>query len=1199
MGLNLRQGTAQLIKKLPLRVVSIVPFIVQIAGAVSIVGYLSFTNSQETVRDLSDRLSRKVGAQIDQRLEDYLALPHIMHRSIAEDIYGGNLSLDNFDGLQQRFWADVKILPTVDYFYVGTEEGNFLGVQTYPDGRTALKFRTEETAPERQIYELDDEGDRKEFLKSTEYDPRERPWYSGAQELGKQTWSPIYPSADLGALQITPTTPLYSDEGKFLGVLGTNLILSEITKYLGEIEIGESGKAFILERDGNIVASSTNELPFIDKGEDEEPARLSILQSQDQDLKAAIAALATEEETPEKSNQRTPGSSAESNRNNEREPEAISPDTVLKEVSEPTLIPLEVNGQKLRAWVAPLSQIKGLDWMVVVVIPEADFMGAIDQNNQLTIALSFIAVLLAIGAGWQTSRWVTEPIAKLNQSAKRLADGNWDEAISLDREDEVGELANSFNRMAVELRRSFENLEDQNEELKRLDQLKDEFLANTSHELRTPLNGIIGITEFMLEGATGKLEEVQERNLWIVARSARRLANLVNDILDFSKLSHKTIQLNCKAINVAAIADLVIEVSQVLIGARDLTVENQVPLDLPAVWADESRLQQIFYNLVGNGVKFTEKGEVAVTARFIPIEEVTIQEGESNGLEESYCQEINETGATVTGAIQVDIVDTGIGISDAQKERIFEAFEQGDGSTARRFGGTGLGLAVTKQLINLHGGNIWVESTPQAGSRFSFTLAAVEQQASPKHSSRDHTLTGRVSSSLIPQDASVSNEDPDISTRETAEKNGTGVAVDSIKSDGEIRILVVDDEPVNLQVLDNYLAFNGYRVTLATGGDEALAKIESEEGGFDLVLLDVMMPKLSGYDACKLIRERFGPQELPIIMLTAKSRISDLISAFQCGASDYLTKPFIKDELLTRIKTHVRLAKINSSYQRFVPNEYLKFLNRESITDVKLGDHVSREMAVMFSDIRSFTPRAELMTPDESFRFINEYLGRVSPEIRRNHGVIIKYMGDGVMAIFPKSADDAVRAAISELYKVKEYNVDLIKDQESPISIGLGLHFGHMMVGIVGEAGRMQGDALSDTVNLTARIEGLTKYYGVALLVSQQFVDNLGNPEEFELRLLDRVVVKGRSEPISIYEVVDGELDSKVRELKIALRGDFEAAIALYQDQQWAAALSKFSEINIKNPDDKPVKVYIQRLGELFQTPVSNSWDGVWKFKTK
>ncbi|MEM6500229.1 MAG: response regulator [Cyanobacteria bacterium P01_C01_bin.89] len=1214
MGLNLRQRTARLVRRLPLRVVSIVPFIVQIAGAVSIVGYLSFTNSQETVRDLSDRLSKKVGDQIDQRLEDYLALPHIMQRSIAQDIAGGNLSLGNFDGLQRRFWGDVDIVPGVDYFFIGTEEGEFLGVQTYPNnGDTVVKFRTEETAPEREIYELDQFGVRQELLKSTEYDPRGRPWYSGAKELGKQTWSPVYPSADLGALQITPTTPLYDDEGQFLGVLGTNLILSEIDGDLGALDIGKSGEAYILERDGNVVASSTDEKPFILQGEDKEPERLNLSQSEDQYLRGAIAALAKEqqlEKTPKaKAETQSAGNSSRNGRRTRNDATGnnftdVEPGAVLQELSQPTLVSLKVDGERVRAWMAPLSQVEGLDWVVVVVIPEADFMAAINQSNQVTIALSFVAVLLAIGAGWQTSRWVTEPIAKLNQSAKRLSDGNWDETISLDREDEVGELANSFNSMAVQLRQSFESLEEQNEELKRLDQLKDEFLANTSHELRTPLNGIIGITEFMLEGATGKLEEVQERNLWIVARSARRLANLVNDILDFSKLNHKTIQLNCKAINVAAIADIVIEVSQVLIGARDLTVENQVPLDLPAVWADESRLQQIFYNLVGNGVKFTEKGEVTVTAQFIPIEEVVVKEGESTGLEESYCQEINDTGAIVTGAIQVDIVDTGIGISDQQKERIFEAFEQGDGSTARRFGGTGLGLAVTKQLISLHGGNIWVESTPEVGSRFSFTLPAVEQQANPSHSSRDQALTRRVNAPLAPQTLSVFNDDSgaenaDSSVGEMVQKNGADIAVGDVKADGEIRILVVDDEPVNLQVLENYLAFNGYEVTLATEGDEAIEKIEASDRGFDLVLLDVMMPKLSGYEACKHIRERFGPQELPIIMLTAKSRISDLMSAFQCGASDYLTKPFIKDELLARIKTHVRLARINNSYQRFVPSEYLKFLSRESITDVKLGDHVSREMAVMFSDIRSFTPRAELMTPDESFRFINEYLGRVSPEIRRNNGVIIKYMGDGVMAIFPKSADDAVRAAIAELYKVDEYNTHLTEEKETPISIGLGLHFGHMMVGIVGEAGRMQGDALSDTVNLTARIEGLTKYYGVTLLVSQQILDNLENPEEFELRLLDRVVVKGRSEPISIYEVVDGELDPKVRQLKIDLRADFDNAVALYQDQQWATALSKFSEINIKNPDDKPVQVYIQRLGELFQTPVSTSWDGVWRFKTK
>ena len=769
----------------------------------------------------------------------------------------------------------------------------------------------------------------------------------------------------------------------------------------------------------------------------------------------------------------------------------------------------------------------------------------------------------------------------------------------------MGELANSFNQMAGQLRQSFEDLEQQNGDLKRLDKLKDEFLANTSHELRTPLNGIIGITEFMLDGATGPLDELQERNLWIVTRSARRLATLVNDILDFSKLNHKNIDLSCKAINVAAIADIVIEVSQVLIGTRDLTVENEVPLELPAVWADESRLQQIFYNLVGNGVKFTEEGRVTVAARFVPLAELPLEAGDSQGLRADYCKGIDPAIATVIGAIQVDITDTGIGIPSEQRDRIFQAFEQGDGSTARRFGGTGLGLAVTRQLIHLHGGNIWVQSTPDVGSRFSFTLPAVQQAAEAESYSYGSNLASRMGLHGTEQSqetveaiaAAVSSEDEGdvLGSAEAPAEFGT-------QAEGDIHILIVDDEPVNLQVLENYLTFSEYQVTRASGGEEALQCIDfgANSPGFDLVLLDIMMPKLSGYDVCSRIREYFGPQQLPIIMLTAKSQISDLVTAFQYGANDYLTKPFIKDELLTRIKTHVRLAKINSSYQRFVPDEYLQFLDRESITDVKLGDHVSREMAVMFSDIRAFTPRAERMTPAESFKFINDYLGRVSPEIRRHHGVIIKYMGDGVMAIFPESADDAVRASIAELHQVSEYNVDLVQGQQMPIAIGIGLHFGPMMVGIVGEAGRMQGDALSDTVNLTARIEGLTKFYGVPLLVSEQVIESLEKPEEFGIRLLDRVVVKGRTEPISIYEVVDGETDSVVRGLKLASKAEFEAALALYQEQQWTEALAKFSAILAKNPKDRPAAMYMERIMELSQTPVTaEGWDGVWRFQTK
>ncbi|MCZ0904476.1 response regulator, partial [Microcoleus sp. HI-ES] len=163
---------------------------------------------------------------------------------------------------------------------------------------------------------------------------------------------------------------------------------------------------------------------------------------------------------------------------------------------------------------------------------------------------------------------------------------------------------------------------------------------------------------------------------------------------------------------------------------------------------------------------------------------------------------------------------------------------------------------------------------------------------------------------------------------------------------------------------------------------------------------------------CEKIREKFTAIEVPIVMLTAKNQVSDLVQGFDAGANDFLTKPFVKNELLARIKTHIRLAKINAAYGRFVPHDFLRFLGHESIVDVRLGDQIQKEMTVLFSDIRSFTTISEAMTPQENFNFINSYLSRVSPVIRAHQGFIDKYIGDAIMALFPESADDAVRAAV-------------------------------------------------------------------------------------------------------------------------------------------------------------------------------------------
>ncbi|MEP0857572.1 adenylate/guanylate cyclase domain-containing protein [Trichocoleus sp. DQ-U1] len=239
------------------------------------------------------------------------------------------------------------------------------------------------------------------------------------------------------------------------------------------------------------------------------------------------------------------------------------------------------------------------------------------------------------------------------------------------------------------------------------------------------------------------------------------------------------------------------------------------------------------------------------------------------------------------------------------------------------------------------------------------------------------------------------------------------------------------------------------------------------------------------------------------------------------------------------------------------------------------------------------------MTPKENFAFVNTYLQQVSPEIRTNHGLIVKFLGDGMMAVFPDGADDALAAGVAMFRVVEQFNKGRNQVGEQPIQIGIGIHVGHMMLGMVGEEGRMQGDAFSDNVNLTARLEGLTKFYGVSLLISQQALEHSTNADEYKLRFLDRAIVKGRNEPIAVYEVLDAEHED-VRILKLKTKLDFEQGVELYrQKDKLEAARDCFEKVIAVNPSDKTALLYLERIQQLMARGVPDNWNGVWSFTEK
>ena len=691
-----------------------------------------------------------------------------------------------------------------------------------------------------------------------------------------------------------------------------------------------------------------------------------------------------------------------------------------------------------------------------------------------------------------------------------------------------------------------------NAELKQLDRLKDEFLANTSHELRTPLNGIIGIAESLIGGVTGTLSPATRDNLGLIVASGRRLASLVNDILDFSTLRAHDLTLQQKPIGLRELVDVVLALSEGLRGHKPLQLVNDMPLELPPVQADENRLQQIFHNLIGNAVKFTPKGQVAVTA--------ALSEGEP------------EKKMVIT------VSDTGVGIPAEKLTRIFESFEQADGSVARQYGGTGLGLTITKQLVELHGGSIWVKSTVGVGSQFHFTLPLATAEEL------------KVADTLItPAPLYLPALEQLVNVPDADHPLNPAVVAESAELNRRFKILIVDDEPVNLQVLRNHLSFENYAIAQAASGEDVFSVIEQ---GFqpDLILLDVMMPKMTGYEVTQKLRERFSANELPILMLTAKNQVTDLIEGLETGANDYLAKPIAKNELLARIKTHLRLSQLNIAYSRFVPHEFLQLLEKESIVDVKLGDQTQQDMSVLFADIRNFTALSEQMTPAANFQFINAYLSWMEPAIVENSGFIDKYIGDAIMALFPKNADHAVRAAIAMLQNLQAYNRDRAATGQLPVCNGIGINSGLMMLGTVGGPSHMDSTVISDTVNLAARIEALTKHYGVSLIVSHETLKRLKNPDVYAYRLLDQVQVKGRSESVSIFEIFDAD-PIPLREMKKQLKTQFEMALTQFHLQQYSTALMGFEACVDALPEDQVAIQYRDRCRQKIKAAIqAGSW---------
>ena len=293
-----------------------------------------------------------------------------------------------------------------------------------------------------------------------------------------------------------------------------------------------------------------------------------------------------------------------------------------------------------------------------------------------------------------------------------------------------------------------------------------------------------------------------------------------------------------------------------------------------------------------------------------------------------------------------------------------------------------------------------------------------------------------------------------------------------------------------------------------------------------------------------------------------------------------------------------KLTQINEAIFRFVPRKMLYYIGEEDIVSLSLSAQKQHNMTVLFADVRDFTTLSEGMSPSENFNFINVLLNEIGPIIRQENGFIDKYMGDAIMALFPESADDAVRAGIQILKTVKAFNQQRQSSKKPPIKMGVGIHTGELMLGIIGESERIEGTVISDVVNISARLEGLTKRYDCEMLVSQETLELLISDNDYRSRFVERVKVKGRQGVVNVYEIYDADSE-KLKASKAKTNNQLQVGISHYYQADFSTSTKVMKDILSTFPEDPVAKLYLHRSQHYLQTGTPDNWNGIFQMEHK
>jgi signal transduction histidine kinase len=717
----------QKFQALPLQLLLITPFVLQIFGAVSLVGYLSFKNGQKAVNDLADQLMERTSNTVDQHLNSYLSTPHKLIQINADLIKMGLLNVRDRQTVEKYFWHQMKAYD-LSYIGVGLTTGDSIGVARY-DGKTLTIDDARPKPPNNALtYATDEQGNRTQILSRGTWDNFQESWYTEPVKAGKPIWSRIYTwnYPDHPYIAASAGRPIYDAQNKLLGMVAADIHLLKLSDFLRNLKVSQSGQVFIIERNGMLIANSGKAEPFtIVK---DEIRRLKAIES----LNPIVQTIATQ---------------LEQRFNN------------FQNITTTQKLHFNLKGEPYYVHVTPWRDQYGLDWLVVVSVPEKDFMAEINTNTRITIWLCLGALGVASAIGIFTSRWIVNPILRLSEASKAIALGDLDQDIENSSIKELNTLAHSFNYMAIKLGESFTALEKSNDELEnrveeRTIELKNalndlqltqvqviqsekmsslgQLVAGIAHEINNPVNFIHGNLIHAVESIENLLDFVQlyqehyphpdleiqnlaedidleflQEDLPKILSSMQigtsRIREIVLSLRNFSRMDEADI----KPVNIHEGIDSTLMILQHRLKARPERPEIEVIKDygtLPLVECYAGQLNQVFMNILTNAIDAMEEGNLGKTFQEI----------------EAHLNQIRiHTFVIDSQWVQMTITDNGPGMPQHIQEKIFNPF-----FTTKPVGkGTGMGMSISYQIITeKHRGKLECFSTLGKGSEFVIQL---------------------------------------------------------------------------------------------------------------------------------------------------------------------------------------------------------------------------------------------------------------------------------------------------------------------------------------------------------------------------------------------------------------------------------------------------------------------------------------------